>query len=114
MAQLNNNRALHLVSRQNDQLGLAEYHKIQGILEAHQLHPEQAGHHFHEAIILFEKCENRLGNAEESHLLAKLLDEEHENNYARAWYQKARNLYSELKLNDKVTLIDERLHRSSG
>lgn len=61
-----NIKAHRLVQRLKDDLGLAEYHKIQGVIEREESNWLAAGEHFQVAMDKFQAMENELGIAETS------------------------------------------------
>jgi len=63
-AQEYNFKAIRLLELLNDELGIAEYHKIQGMLYAKDFNWEKSMHNFNLAIQRFKMFENKLGYAE--------------------------------------------------
>ncbi|KAA3618872.1 MAG: hypothetical protein DWQ05_05755 [Calditrichaeota bacterium] len=99
-----NTKASHLLLRINDELGIAEYYKIQGVIEYFAGDYAEAAQCLERAIAEFEKQENKLGLAESEHERAKIEGALHNPAGALAWFRKAlfrfQQLGVELKTRD--------------
>jgi len=108
-----NVKAFRLVERLKDKLGLAEYHKIQGIIETEQRNWPEAMKHFEEAVDGFRKYENKLGLAESCCEFATLSLKMQRLDQAKAWFTQAQTLYRSLNVDGKVAEIDRELEKLS-
>ncbi len=101
-----NFKAHRLLQRLGDNLGMAEYHKIQGVIERHESRWQEAAGHLQEASKQFESLRNQLGSAETAYELGQLSIEIGEHDTAVTWLKQAIQSYSELGLEDKVKMIN--------
>ncbi len=100
-----NFKAKRLLERLQDELGLAEYYKIQGIIESLQRNWKKAERNLNIALEKYAKKQNELGIAEtelEWARLAQNLNDEEKRNY---WIAKTLHHYNTLGLNSKVRKI---------
>ncbi len=107
-----NAKAYRLLEWLNDELGLAEYYKIRGMIERDQANTAEARNHLNLALKKFNSMQNKLGEAEveyEMGLLASVVNDEGEK---RLWLNKAKERYLELGIKEKVTLINTHLENS--
>jgi tetratricopeptide (TPR) repeat protein len=97
-------KAIRLLEDLNDELGIAEYHKIQGILEAKAQNWSESEKHFIEAIETFSKYDNKLGQAES--LLERAVSNGTQNhvNDVQNWLLKAYELFRQMHLSKKAKL----------
>ena len=106
---ITNRKAHHLITQLNDQLGLAEFHKIQGIIECKLLSHTKAEIHFKRAYSLYEELENLLGMAEVSEEIGDVLSETGKINKAMQYYSEAINHYNTLNLPERATIVSAKL-----
>jgi len=106
-----NFKALRLLEHLKDELGMAEYHKIQGIIEREQNNWQEAGEHLQKALEKYGAAEGKLGCAESEEELGRLAKAM--NNYKEAvlWFNKALTSYQELGLKERVKIIENQLHK---
>jgi tetratricopeptide (TPR) repeat protein/ABC-type dipeptide/oligopeptide/nickel transport system ATPase subunit len=104
-----NFKAHRLLERLKDELGMAEYHKIQGVIEREQRNWMEARTHFDEALQKFNALHNRLGHAEtqyERGLLALVMEDHEEGIH---WLAMALESFRQLGLTEKVSFIEQQL-----
>ncbi|MBN2009108.1 tetratricopeptide repeat protein [candidate division KSB1 bacterium] len=104
-AQVSNQKARHLVKQLNDQLGLAEYHKIQGIIDCKQNSMLKAEIHFKRAYSLYNDLENQLGLAEVCEEFGHMYIRSEDNANARIWYEKSVEFYQAINLKARADKI---------
>jgi tetratricopeptide (TPR) repeat protein len=104
-----NIKAHHLLQRIEDELGLAEYHKIEGIIARDTGNAEQASQHLQVALGKFETMHNKLGCAETEYELAILAKSMGQSEAADAWFRKALKHYSDIGNTEKTTSIKKML-----
>jgi predicted ATPase len=100
-----NIKARRLLIQLKDELGLAEYHKIQGVILREKRCWMEAEKEFQTAIKKYYQLENRLGVAEtelEWAHLAKGMGDEEKVHY---WANKSLNSFKELGIHSKILLI---------
>jgi tetratricopeptide (TPR) repeat protein len=104
-----NFKAFCLLERLTDNLGLAEYYKIQGILERELKNYENAKLQFEIALHKYAEMENKLGKAETEFEIAILeLNVQHPEE-SRKWFNQARASFLDLGLKAKVEMVDQEL-----
>ena len=106
-----NFKACRLLIRLKDQLGMAEYHKIQGIIDREQCDWTKAQKHLNIALKKFKNMENKLGEAETDYelgLLALAMDN-HEDMIL--WLNKALVSYRNLGLSAKAKIVESQLDK---
>ncbi|HEX9653422.1 MAG TPA: tetratricopeptide repeat protein, partial [bacterium] len=106
-----NFKAQRLLKQLKDELGLAEYHKVQGILEREQGEWQAATSHLKLALKKFNEKSSKLGQAETQHELAKLAEAMGQLRQVRVWLQQALQSYRDLGIKSKMTLVEEQLRR---
>lgn len=104
-----NLKAHRLLERLKDELGLAEYHKIQGIIERIEGDWQEAKMHLDKALLDFETLDNKLGEAETQHELALLALAMEDAEQAARWLGAARASYKELGLEERFARVEESL-----
>ena len=104
-----NYKALRLLERLHDELGIAEYHKIQGILERTEENWQDAKDHFDSAVKMFEKLKNKLGEAETKFERGILSFDLKEKDEMVEWLNKSKAIYKKLGLTAKVEKIDKKI-----
>jgi tetratricopeptide (TPR) repeat protein len=105
-----NTKAHRLVKKIDDQLSMAEFHKIQGIVERKEGHWIKAINHFDTALEKFKTLNNMLGYAESAYergLLALDMNDEKDFN---KWLKLSMRNYRELGLGKKVIDITKTLN----
>jgi len=106
-----NFKALRLLEPLKDELGLAEYHKIQGIIEREQKNWQEAGEHLQTALAKYKAAENKLGCAESQEQLALLAKAMNNQEEAISWFEKALASFKKLGLNERPKIIESQLHK---
>jgi len=104
-----NFKAHRLLKKLNDQLGFAEYYKIQGILEREQKNWQEAKYNFDLASKMFKKCQNKLGAAETKYERAVLALAINDHEDAQLWFRKAKVAFQNLELLEKTKVVDKYL-----
>jgi len=104
-----NFKAYRLLEQLSDDLGIAEYHKIQGVIEHQEGNWSEASKHFKEAIDKFKAYKNKLGIAESCYEFALLSAELQHKKEAGELFSQALEIYKELQVQEKVDLISEHL-----
>ena len=102
-----NCKAYNLLERLKDRLGIAEYHKIQGMLETEFSNWAAAEKHLKLALEQFTELKNKLGIAETEFELGILGAEKASSNNGMNWLKRAREHFKNLGLSGKVKLIDD-------
>ncbi|MFZ0391165.1 MAG: tetratricopeptide repeat protein [Calditrichia bacterium] len=108
-----NFKAWRLLNQMHDELGLAEYYKIQGMIAREQGDWAQAESALKTARKKFLLLENKLGCAETEYEYARLalyLQDEDQLDY---WRLKSMETYRGIGLDEKANLIDQSLRGSS-
>jgi predicted ATPase len=103
-----NFKAHRLLKRLKDELGLAEYYKVQGIIERESGDYEAARSQLDLAIKKFSEKGSKLGQAETQYELAQLAAIDGNSEEAH-WLQQALQSYRELGIKSKVKLVEEQL-----
>jgi tetratricopeptide (TPR) repeat protein len=111
-AQISNKKARHILKQLCDQLGLAEYHKIQGIIDRKAKNQTKSEINYMRAHSLYQSLANQLGMAEVSEEFGHLFNESDEPNKAFEWYEKALIIYQSLNLIDKVNNLKQHIERN--
>jgi len=106
-----NFKAFRLLEHLKDELGLAEYHKIQGIIEREQKNWQEAGEHLQKALEKYGAAEGKLGCAESEEELGRLAKAMNNHEEAVLWFNKALTSYQELGLKERVKIIESQLHK---
>ncbi|MFQ5674308.1 MAG: tetratricopeptide repeat protein [bacterium] len=106
-----NFKACRLLERLKDELGMAEYHKIQGIIERNEGNWRDATDHLQRALRKFDALKNKLGRAECQQELGRLAIDLHNKEDAVAWFTAACTSYRDLVLDNKVGEIRKQLQR---
>jgi len=104
-----NYKAYRILERLNDDLGIAEYHKVQGIIEREQGDWAKARVHLEKALKRFDAKENKLGLAESAYEMGVLALAQNCTEVAVTWFGKALERYRELENPQKVKLIEEQI-----
>ncbi len=104
-----NNKALLLLTRLKDDLGIAEHHRIKGIIARLRENFREAVDETDQSLSKYRELDHLLGIAETEHekaLLARAMGriEEMEN-----WYAQAMSSYKSLELNDKIEQLKNEL-----
>jgi tetratricopeptide (TPR) repeat protein len=104
-----NFKAYRTLRRLDDELGLAEYHKVQGVIERGECNWAESLRHLTLATEKFKKVQNRLGRAETEYELALLaLAMENQDDVTR-WLNHALASYREIGLQGKVNKIQRHI-----
>lgn len=104
-----NFKAHRLLTQLNDELGLAEYYKIGGIIDREQGNLVDAGGNLQKALEKFGTLENQLGCAESQYELGKLALAKSKLDEMIVWYEKAIKSYQGLGIKNKVKMIEDLL-----
>lgn len=104
-----NFKALRLLKKLEDELGLAEHHKIQGIIECARGNWKQSAYNLKTAYEKYAEIENKLGCAEAENELAHLAVSMNDTQEAKRWLEKALASYQQLHIKDKVEAIAKEL-----
>ncbi len=104
-----NTKAFHLLQRISDALGLAEYYKIQGVIELLKGDYAAAANNLERAIEDFKKHNNSLGIAESEYERAKVEEALQNSSAARNWYQKALDRFQNLGVEMKARRVRQEL-----
>ncbi|GAB4372387.1 MAG: hypothetical protein Kow0042_15690 [Calditrichia bacterium] len=102
-----NFKALRLLNQLHDELGIAEYHKIQGVIERKQGYFAESEKNFSEALQKFDKAQNKLGCAETEYEWACLARDMSDEEKMKYWAQKALNSFLDLGLMIKKQKIEK-------
>ncbi|MCH8872689.1 tetratricopeptide repeat protein, partial [candidate division KSB1 bacterium] len=106
-----NFKALRLLEHLKDELGLAEYHKIQGIIEREQKNWQEAGEHLQTALAKYKATKNKLGYAESQEQLARLAKAMNNQEEAISWFEKALASFKKLGLKERPKIIESQLRK---
>jgi len=109
-----NSKALHLVTRLQDELGLAEYHKNQGIIEHQTGNYEMAEKLFKTALQKFKDLENPLGRAETEYELGRLAQTISDESQALKWFNASFANYQKIGNDEKIQIIEDILRGGDG
>lgn len=101
-----NFKAQELLKQLKDDLGIAEYHKVQGVIEREQSNWIEAGRHLQLALEKFMALRNKLGQAETEYELGLLAHSINRQENMAQWLNKALESYGELGLVEKVEKIN--------
>ncbi len=104
-------KALRLLEHLKDELGLAEYHKIQGIIEREQHNWKEAEEHLQKALAKYKAAENKLGHAESQEELARLAKATNNKEEAISWFEKALTSFKKLGLKERPKIIENQLRK---
>lgn len=102
-----NFKALELLKHLDDDLGIAEYHKIQGVIEREQGDGATACEQFNRALQQFQAMGNKLGVAETLHEMGLLESAPGEDKEGVDYLDQAREGYQELGLHQKVKVVEQ-------
>ncbi len=100
-----NIKAHRLIKKLNDPLSLAEYHKIQGIIERRQGHRAKAIDHFDQALEKFKALNNNLGYAESAYERGLLAQESNDKKGMDRWFRLAIRIFHEMGLGKKAAEV---------
>ena len=103
-----NDKALRIISRLNDPLGMAEYYKIEGVINRELKNWSEAERYLESALKDFEKYENELGKAETLFELALLAAANHNINQMHAKFKQVIKYYENKGLHAKVGAIEKK------
>ncbi len=106
-----NFKANRILIRLKDRLGIAEYHKIQGVITRKQANWTEACKHLQKALQKFENLGNKLGSAETEYELGLLALDLEDGEDTTLWFNKALTSYRKLKISEKVKLIESKLQQ---
>ena len=107
-----NFKALRLLKLLNDELGLAEYYKIMGVIESMDDNKKESVDYFNKALKIFKRFENLLGYAET--LLEMGLSEINSGNKnGLLKIHEAEKLFVRLKANKKATYAKSKIDEYS-
>ena len=104
-----NYKAYRQLKRLNDELGMAEYHKVQGVIERIHNKPEESLKQFKLAKKKYLATNNKLGNAETEYELAHLSLTTGNKKEAERWLKKSIDKYHEMGLKRNVKKIENEL-----
>lgn len=104
-----NFKACRLLQRMRDELGLAEYHKIQGVIKREMGEWAESAEFLESAHNKFIQIENKLGCAEVEYEIAILAKTMNRNAEAEMWLRRAKSTYEGLSINQKVKIVEEEL-----
>lgn len=104
-----NYKAKRLLTKLNDQLGLAEYYKIAGIIETKEENLDKARISFKKALDIFNKYNNKLGCAETEYEVGKLAKKSGESQQYITWLKKSQKNYMDMGIVKKVEFIGKEL-----
>lgn len=102
-----NLKALRLVERMNDQLGMAEYHKNLGVIKRKQSNWDEAKQNLIKAMDIYKALDHKLGYAETAYELGILACEMHKETDFEKWFDSAIDIYNEIGLKQKIDGIEE-------
>ncbi len=100
-----NFKALRILEHLHDELGLAEYHKIQGVIERQEGNCERAASFFQLALDEFRKLKNKLGFAETECEMARLFRLNMDGAHANDWTLRAIRSFDGLGLKRQMEAI---------
>ena len=106
-----NAKAYKVYERLKDNLGLAEYYKIQGVIDKKSGNLSDAAKHFATSLEIFKGVENKLGIAETEFELGKLYLQSNDYDSASRWLEEARTMYEELNIKDKCIEIEHLIEK---
>ncbi len=102
-----NLKALRLVERMNDQLGMAEYHKNLGVINRKQSNWDEAKQNLKKAMDIYKAFDHKLGYAETAYELGILAFEMNKEADFEKWFDAAIDIYNEIALKQKILGIEE-------
>lgn len=108
-AQEYNFKALELLRALGDRLGMAEHHKVQGVIEREQNNWKPAREQFDHALQMFEAMDNGLGVSETLYELGQLASAMGAPESARQALRGSIAAYRELGLENKVRILEQEL-----
>jgi len=100
-----NIKAYRLIKKLNDPLSLAEYHKIQGIIERREGHRAKSVDHFDQALEKFKKLNNKLGYAESAYERGLLAQDSDDRKEMDRWFKHAVRIFHEMGLGKKAAEV---------
>ena len=103
-------KALRLLKELKDELGMAEYHKIQALLYSKESSWPDAEEHFDSALSKFEHFGHRLGLAETQYERALMEFERERNDEAVKWLEKACTTFDKMGLYKKADSIRKKMN----
>jgi len=106
-----NSKALRLIERMNDQLGMAEYHKNQGVIKLRQTDWDEAKQNLEKAMDLYKSLDNKLGYAESAYEMGILASEMNNEAEFENWFDIAIDICNEIGLKQKIHIIEEERYR---
>jgi tetratricopeptide (TPR) repeat protein len=104
-----NYKAYRLLKQLKDELGLAEYHKVQGIINKEQKNLAESRKHFTTAIEKYLSLQNQLGIAETQLELGSLEISNKKEDEALRWFKKAKDNFQILGIKEKVKQLETRI-----
>ena len=102
-----NFKAQRLLTQMRDELGLAEYLKIQGVIEREERNREKASQYFELALKKFDALENKLGRAETEFELVLLAEKEEDRDAQEKWARKSVQSFHALGIDAKARKIEK-------
>lgn len=109
-ARSQNSKSYYLQKHLKNKLDVAEYHKIQGVIEREENNFAEARIQFEQAFKKFQKLKNTLGIAETEYELGLLGITMQNKDRARRWFMRSLKHFADLGLREKVTHIEETLN----
>lgn len=107
MAEEYNTKALRLVERMHDQLGVAEYHKNLGVILRKQSDWDMAKQNLDKAIKMYESLDNKLGYAETAYELGMLAFDMNNEEEFENWLDNAIEGCNQIGLKQRIHDIEE-------
>jgi tetratricopeptide (TPR) repeat protein len=102
-------KALRLLQQLKDELGLAEYHKLQALLYSKEYNWQKAEEHFVLAIDKFERFNNKLGLAETLYEQGLMEIDRNHIEEAINWLKKASTIFNDIGLINKSGIINKKI-----
>ncbi len=109
-----NFKAYRHLKKLKDELGLAEYHKNQGIIEREDGDFQSAKTHFTTALQKYQKLNSKLGGAEADYEMGLLAIKMDDVSAAKAHFQAAFTSFVNLGLTEKAQAVEIQLNMLSG
>lgn len=100
-----NFKAQRLLTQMRDELGLAEYLKIQGVIEREEGNWEKASQYFQLALKKFDALENKLGRAETEFELVLLAEKTGDRKILEKWATQSMESFNSLGIEAKARMI---------
>lgn len=102
-------KAKRLLQQLNDDLGLAEFEKLSGMISTRESNWEQATHAFEKALQMYKRLNNTLGIAETQYELGLMEFARNEREEALNWFRRSQKTYQSIGIVKKAKSIEQKI-----